>query len=189
MSRQRRLCSTAPSLPWVAWASLPHLHRDSAPLRLPSVPFGGFACRSPSRYLACFRMFVVSQKGSWSSGSPRPRQGLWSPGPPLRACDQGDRRLSHVPELPLGLHAPLSDPGGVLDTRPIASRTAAFRRLQTVGFPFATTEGYPLVHDSTHCGAQSRGLRPRYTRLRTAPYGEARGFAPDRLARLSSGRM
>src|SRR2546428_11137514 len=34
------------------------------------------------RYLACFRVFVVSQEGSWSSGSPRPRQGLWSPGPP-----------------------------------------------------------------------------------------------------------
>ena len=46
------------SLPWVAWASLPHLRRDYAPLRLPAVPFGGFACRSPSRYLACFR-------GSW----------------------------------------------------------------------------------------------------------------------------
>src|SRR5713101_1780211 len=43
-------------------------------------------------------------------------------------------------------------------------------------------------HDSTHFGAPSRGLSPRYTRLRTAPYGEARGFAPDRLARRSSGR-
>jgi len=40
-----------------------------------------------------------------------------------------------------------------------------------------------FVHDYTHFGAQSRGLRPRYTRLRTAPYGEARGFATDRLAR------
>jgi len=48
-------------------------------------------------------------------------------------------------------------------------------------------EGYPLDHDYTHFGAQSRGLRPRYTRLRTAPYGEARGFATDRLARRSSG--
>ena len=38
-------------------------------------------------------------------------------------------------------------------------------------------------HDSTHFGAQSRGLPSRYTRLRTAPCGEARGFAPDLLAR------
>src|SRR6266849_2342905 len=135
MSHQRMLCSTAPSLPWVAWASLPHLRRYDAPLRLPSGPCGGFACRSPSRYLACFRVFVVSHEGAWSSGSPRPRQGLWSPGPPLRECAQGDRWLSHVPELPLCMHAPLSDPGGVLRTRHTAPRIAAFRRLHTVGVP------------------------------------------------------
>jgi hypothetical protein len=68
-------------------------------------------------------------------GSPRPRQGFWSPGPPLRAYGQGDRWLSQVPEFPLWLHAPLSDPGGVLDTRHPASRTAACRRVHTVGFP------------------------------------------------------
>ena len=39
-------------------------------------------------------------------------------------------------------------------------------------------------HDYTHFGAPSRGLSPRYTRLRTAPYGEARGVATDLLARL-----
>ena len=55
-----------------------------------------------------------------------------SPNPGMK---HGDRWLSHVPEFPLWLHAPLSDPGGVLDPRPAASRTAAFRRLQTVGFP------------------------------------------------------
>jgi hypothetical protein len=128
-------CPTAPSLPWVAWASRPPLRRYSAPLRLPSGPCGGFACRSPSRYLAGFPVFVVSQEGSWSSGSPRPRQGLWSPGPPLRVGAQGDRGLSHVPAFPLWLHAPLSDPGGVLDTRHTASRTAACRRVHPVGFP------------------------------------------------------
>jgi hypothetical protein len=52
------LCPTAPSLPWVAWASLPHVPRYYAPLRLPPPRLGGFACRSPSRYLACFQ-------GSW----------------------------------------------------------------------------------------------------------------------------
>ena len=39
-------------------------------------------------------------------------------------------------------------------------------------------------HDYTHFGAQSRGLSPRSTRLRTAPYGEARGVTTDLLARL-----
>jgi hypothetical protein len=42
-------------------------------------------------------------------------------------------------------------------------------------------------HDYTHFGAPSRGLPSRYTRLRTAPCGEARGFATDLLARRSSG--
>jgi hypothetical protein len=39
-------------------------------------------------------------------------------------------------------------------------------------------------HHVTLFGAQSRGLPARYTRLRTAPCGEARGFATDLLARL-----
>src|SRR5712691_4604998 len=41
-------------------------------------------------------------------------------------------------------------------------------------------------HNYTHFGAPSRGLPSRYTRLRTAPYGEARGFATDLLARRGS---
>src|SRR5947207_1018824 len=85
-------CPTAPSLPWVAWASLPHLRRDDAPRRLPPPHLGALRLSRASRYLACF-----------------PRS--WSP------------------------------------------------------------------------------LRPRYPRLRTAPDGEARGCAPDRLARRSSGGM
>src|SRR4029450_1831834 len=42
-------------------------------------------------------------------------------------------------------------------------------------------------HNVTSFGAPYRGLPARYTRLRTAPCGEARGFATDRLARRSSG--
>jgi len=52
-------------------------------------------------------------------------------------------RFSQVPRLPLCVHAPLSDPGGVLSTRHYVSWTTAFRRLQTVGFP-RLTPGYPL---------------------------------------------
>ena len=37
------------------------------------------------------------------------------------------------------MHAPLSDPGGVLRTRLFAPRTAAFRPLETVGFPLSTS--------------------------------------------------
>jgi hypothetical protein len=74
---------------------------------------------------------------------------------------------------------------------PVVSSTLAIPRpgllpsgaCKPSAFPSIPPEGYPRVHDYTHFGAQSRGLRPRYARLRTAPYGEARGFATDRLAR------
>ena len=61
-----------------------------------------------------------------------------TPGPlvtrsPSPGLIQGDRWLSHVPKFPLWRHAPLSDPGGVLRTRPSVLRTAAFPRLHTVG--------------------------------------------------------
>ena len=56
-------------------------------------------------------------------------------GTPTPAGTQGDHGLSHVPELPLCLHAPLSAPGGVLHTRLVVARTAAVRSLHTVGFP------------------------------------------------------
>ncbi len=39
------------------------------------------------------------------------------------------------PRLPLCIHAPLFDSGGVLSARHIASRTHAFRFCNTVGFP------------------------------------------------------
>src|SRR3989442_5770975 len=44
----------------------------------------------------------------------------------------------------------LSDPGGVLDTRQNVSRTAAFRRLQTVSFPLHTTLRDILVTTTIH---------------------------------------
>ena len=141
---------TAPSLPWVAWVSLPHLRRDYAPRRLPPCPSRdpSLVARSPIPCLlpSC----VVALTGSWPEGSSRARQGLWSPGPPLRDCGPGDRGLSHVPEFPLCRHAPLADPGGVLDTRHNAARIAAFRRLHTVGFPLDTSLRDLLMTTTLH---------------------------------------
>jgi hypothetical protein len=74
------------------------------------------------------------------------------------------------------MHAPLSDPGGILDTRLVASRTAAFRPLHAVGFPSLLLEEYPVDHNSTYFGAPSRGLHPRSIQLRTPMAGDARGF-------------
>jgi hypothetical protein len=102
---------------------------------------GRFARRSlPDTWLASARSCCPW----WARGrgeALRPRQGLWSPGPPIRVGRQGDRGLSHVPALPLWRYAPLSDPGGVLRTCHSAPRTAAFRCVQTVGVPLAPSEG------------------------------------------------
>src|SRR5438128_9622983 len=48
------------------------------------------------------------------------------------------------------MHAPLSDPGGVLRTRHTAPRTVAFRRLQTVGFPLCTALRDILLSTTIH---------------------------------------
>src|SRR5215510_6198857 len=61
------LCSTAPSLPWVAWASLPHLPRYYAPLRLPPPRLEVLHLSLVPRYLACFHR-------SWSPLRARSRE-------------------------------------------------------------------------------------------------------------------
>ncbi len=77
------LCPTAPALPWVAWATLPHLRRYYAPLRLPPCP-SRVASRVARFPIPCLLpSCVVSLTGSWPGGSSRSRQGLWSPGPPI----------------------------------------------------------------------------------------------------------
>ena len=73
------------------------------------------------------------------------------------------------------MHAPLSDPGGILDTRLVASRTTAFRPLHAVGFPSLSLEEYPVDHNSPYFGAPARGLHPRSIQLRTPIAGGARG--------------
>jgi hypothetical protein len=101
----------------------------------PSAPLGTLRLALAPRYLACCCAFRVSLTGSCSG-----RNSQTPPGPvvtrfPRPGVCQGDRGLSHVPALPLGSHAPLVDPGGVLRPRPPAPRTAAFRPLETVGVP------------------------------------------------------
>jgi hypothetical protein len=63
------LCPTSPSLPWVAWASLPHIQRYYATLRLPPSLLGVLRLSLVPRYLACFQAFVVSLVGSCPGGS------------------------------------------------------------------------------------------------------------------------
>jgi hypothetical protein len=120
-----------------------------------------FACRSFPDPLRASRCLWSPRRARGLVEAPRARQGLWSPGPPLRASRQGARGLSHVPACPLCRHAPLSDPGGVLRTRRNAPRTAAFQRMQPVGYP----PRYPLRGSIT---------RPASS-LHPAPYGPLQG--------------
>src|SRR4030095_16392779 len=59
-----------------------------------------------------------------------------SVGTPTPDITQGDHWLSQVPESPLCMHAPLSDPGGVLDTPLGASRRDRTAARTTLGGEF-----------------------------------------------------
>lgn len=107
-----------------------------------------------------------------------------SAGSPDRHLWQGDRGLSQVPELPLWRHAPLSHPGGVLGARHVASRTAAFRPLETVGFPLLPALRAILLSTTIHIS----GLHPAACLLAPSSFvlpllGVPVEFAPDPLAR------
>jgi hypothetical protein len=186
---RKTCCPASPSLQWVPGTSVPHLPdqgpvapgpRYDAPLRLPRARLGGVRCSLSSPKTLHHSSFFVSlfsakaRVRGWSFLSP---PGVFSStvGTPSPAFTQGAHGLSHVPESPRCMPAPLSDPGGVLHTRLVASRTAAFRPLDTVGFPSLPLEEYPVDHDSTYFGAPSRGRPPRSIQLRTPMAGWARG--------------
>ena len=81
------------------------------------------------------------------------------------------------------MHAPLSDPGGVLRTRHTAPRIAAFRRMHTVGFCLDTAEAI-LVTTTLHIS----GLNDAACLLAPSSFvrpllGWHVEFAPDLLAR------
>ena len=153
------------------------LRRDDRPLSVS----GDFAGRAPPRYLACYQSSWSPQRDSGRGGSPRSRQGLWSPGPPSRDCGQGDRWLSHVPAFPLWLHAPLSDPGGGLDPRHNAPRTAAYRPLDSVGFPLPTPLRDILVSTTRRMAGR------HHTACILAPPGSVRPLTGRHAGALLSG--
>jgi hypothetical protein len=135
----------SPSRPWVPWASVPHLlglqgypadPRHDAPLRRPQPRLGVLRWSLVRRYLGVILCFTPSRVPG-----PRHPAGLggFLPRLPDPAHSQGALWLSQVPECPLCKHAPLSDPGGVLTTRPRVSRTAACRGMERVGFSLALT--------------------------------------------------
>ena len=104
--------------------------------------------------------------------APRARQGLGSPGPPFRVWDKETGGSPKFPSSPCE-DMPRSQ-------TPVVSFALALPHAGLLPSSACKPSAY---HDYTHFGAQSRGLPSHYTRLRTAPCGEARGFATDLLAR------
>src|SRR5712671_5746727 len=142
------LCPTAPSLPWVAWASLPHLRRYSTPLRLPSVPLGSLRLSLASRYLACFH-------GSWSPSRARdlgessqdPARAFGHPVPPSGYLVKETGGSPKFPSFPCE-DMPRSQ-------TPVVSCSLALTR---AGLRPSRACKPSAHHDSTHFGAPSRGL-------------------------------
>lgn len=94
-----------------------------------------FTRRSPTDTLFVPSVRVLSSSSLALRNACTSAWPAWSPGTPLPGCSQGSKWLSQVPRLSLCMHAPLLDPGGVLLTRPIVPRTAAFHWHDSVGFP------------------------------------------------------
>src|SRR5262249_870867 len=115
---------------------------------------GRFACRSPPRYLACFRGSWCPYRARGRVEAPRTRQGFWSPGPhsgyetrrqlalpssrapPLKTCPALRPRWCPA-------HSPYRTQDCCLPVR-------ANRRLS----PRYILEGYPDDHNYTNFGAQ-----------------------------------
>jgi hypothetical protein len=159
------------------------LRSDSLPARL-----GLLRSSLASRSLACCRGVRGVPHGLAAWWTPPGHARAW--GRPLPLSGHVARRQVVLPSSPVTpRHAcpalrprwcPRHAPYGAQD----CCLPATGNRRRSPRYDF---EKSPVVHDYTYCGAQSHGLHPRYTRLRTPPCGDARGFAPDLLARLESG--
>ena len=172
----RTVCPASPSLQWVAWASLPHLLRYCAPLRLPAVPLGSLRFRSLPNTLSASSLCVPY--GSMVVGSSPPPPGLLVNRYPF-SSGNSDKETRGSPKFPSSpcddmLRSPQT-PVVSCPARPDAGRTAAFHSRQSVGVLPGFNEDYPLVHDYTHFGALCRSLSSRSPRLRTPLTGLARG--------------
>jgi len=81
------------------------------------------------------------------------------------------------------MHAPLSDPGGILRTRRTAPRIAAFRRLQTVGFPLKLLRDILLSTTIHISGLNHAACILAHSSFVLPLLGWHVEFAPDLLAR------
>ena len=175
----RTLRPTSPALPWLAWASLPHVPRDAATRRRPPGRRRGLrlVARAPIPWVR--RTCVVSPEGSWAGRSAQTTPGLWGTRSPHAGMRLQETEGSPTCPRSPGAAMPRSQP-------PLVAGALALPPPGLLPSSHWTPSASPHV---TRFGAPSRGLPPRDTRLRTALAREARGCAPARWARRSSGRV
>lgn len=168
--------------PWVPSFPGPMFREDCHPVLFETLRLS-LAPRSLGRFRAC----VVSPTGSPSGRSPPT-----APGPLVARAPRPGMFARKQMALPrprvTPMHAPLLDPGGVLGTRLLAPRTAAFRPLETVGFPLTTALQDILVSTTLPCSGRPHAaciLVPSSSALPLL--GVHVEFASDLLARRSSG--
>jgi hypothetical protein len=151
----RTVCPASPSLQWVAWASLPHLPRYCAPLRLPAVRLRSLRLRSLPNTLPA--SWVCVPCGSFVVGSSPPTPGLLVNRYPS-SSGRHNKETAGSPKFPSFpsddmLRSPQTPVVSCL-ARLDARRTAAFHSRQSVGFLPGFRGDYPLDHDYTHFGAR-----------------------------------
>jgi len=119
--------------------------------------------------------------------APRSRQGFWSPGPPFRELCVETGGSPKFPSYPSADMPRSQTPVVSCALAAVAHRIAAFRRMQTVGFCLDTAEAI-LVTTTLHIS----GLNDAACLLAPSSFvrpllGWHVEFAPDLLARRSSG--
>ena len=147
------LCSTSPSLPWVAWVSLPHVPWYYTTLRLPPGPLGVLRLSLVPRYLACFPRSWCPCRARGQAEAPGHARAFGHPVPQSGSCARRQVVLPSSRATPVKtcpalrprwcpVHSPCR-------TQDCCLPAHANRRLLP---PYCC--GYPVDHDSTYFGAQ-----------------------------------
>ena len=119
--------------------------------------------------------------------APRSRQGLWSPGPPIRELCTETGGSPTFPSYPSEDMPRSQTPVVSCALAYIAHRIVAFRRLQTVGFYLDTAEAILLTTTLHISGLHHAAYLLAHSSFVLPLLGWHVECAPDLLARLSSG--
>ena len=120
--------------------------------------------------------------------TPKPRQGLWSPGPPLREWCTETGGSPKFPSYPSEDMPRSQTPVVSCALASVAPRIVAFRRLQTVGFPLRTALRDILLSTTIHIsGLNHAACLLAHSSFVLPLLGWHVECATDLLARLSSG--